>query len=284
MRKSTMPYWTDPTDVVHMAACAMARDGPDNRRPASVRCIDADRRGDAVSTHHCVTRATINAPGATGLSGPIGPVGPAGPPGAVGVAGPQGPSGVQGPTGPTGPAGTTGPGGPPGATGPAGPIGPPGVPVTVDTVAFRARNDVSTEIVGGPATTMLLFNDESYDVANGAPADNYNAAASAFTAPLDGVYRFDVTANIVRNEGDALVIMSLTSTSDAAPIQRWITVSDAVGVTDADGATLSGDFLLLAGQSVSVMLTVVTVSQITYLAGPPTSVFSGSLVAPASPL
>ncbi|AVK74603.1 Collagen triple helix domain containing protein [Pandoravirus quercus] len=271
------------SDVAQTATCAAARDGLDDPQRMSLYGVHLAPRGSADSPRHCLPCVTIKVPGAVGRPGSTGSIGPAGPPGAVGTIGPQGPAGVQGTRGPTGPAGIGGQEGPAGETGLAGPTGPPGVPATVDTVAFRANNNVTNTIDGGPATAVLLFNDESYDIANGAPANNYNAATSTFTAPLDGVYRFDITANIVRDEGDALVILSLTSTSGAAPIQRWVTVTDTAGVTDADGATLSGDFLLLAGQSVTATITVVTTSEVTIPAGPPISVFSGSLVAPAPP-
>jgi len=132
-----------------------------------------------------------NAP--AGATGPTGPTGPAGNNGLVGPPGATG-AGVTGPQGSTGPTGATGPGA--GATGPTGPIGPTGVGVagptgatgpagTPNPIGFRVNYAGTTLIPYG--ITQLTFLNEEFN-------DGGGYLANTFTAPLDGVYHFEIQA------------------------------------------------------------------------------------------
>ncbi len=123
--------------------------------------------------------------GATGLNGLTGPTGPTG----VGTAGPTGLKGATGATGATGAgAGATGPTGPTGPTGAtgvglAGPTGPTGPAGSGGSgVAFRASYPGTVAMQTG--TTPLTYTVTNFN-------DGGGYAASAFTAPSDGVYHFE---------------------------------------------------------------------------------------------
>lgn len=185
--------------------------------------------------------------GAVGPPGPPGLVGPAGPIGPPGVPGPSGPPGAQGPVGPPG---LPGPTGVQGATGPQGIAGPPGPAPT--TVAFRA-DGVAAQAVTTTAPLQVLYENQLYDLQDGVAADNYNPATSTFTAPLAGTYRFAANANGTRITGQPTVVLSIVSSNASQPpAQRWFTAFDVTDLVEAYGVTVDGDFLLAAGDTVTV--------------------------------
>jgi hypothetical protein len=147
-------------------------------------------------------------------------------------------------------------------------------------VAFRADNRSAS--VFGAGASALPFPIEIFDVVNAAPANTYNTATSIFTAPLDGVYHFDLAVNILRLAGQPTVVLALISNNGSAPIQRWVTAFDVEDVDDEYGATVSGDFLLRAGQTVTPAILLPVGSQVA-TTGLITSSFSGGLTAEAPP-
>lgn len=212
-----------------------------------------------------------------------GPPGPPGPSGAVGAGGPQGPPGPTGAAGAQGPPGPVGPGGPPGAPGApgsVGPAGPPGAPpVAPPTVAFRAIKTNTQGGLGPGSTTVIDFLTEIYDLQDGVPANNYDAPTSTFTAPFDGVYRFEVPNIVLRESLTNNIILALVSSSGAPPIERWVAIpsSGALAIDLFVGA-LSGDFLLAAGQTVRAEITVVGPGTVSFVPGSSPFSFTGALV------
>ncbi|ATE82220.1 CBM6-CBM35-CBM36 like incomplete domain containing protein [Pandoravirus salinus] len=211
----------------------------DPRHPVSHSCC-----GPSVpACASFVVTGTRGPPGPPGLSGPVGPMGPTGAAGPVGAPGPQGPIG---PPGPPGPAGVPGAVGPPGLPGPPGPV-----PVTI---AFRA-DGIAAQAITTTAPIQVLYENQLYDLQDGVVADNYDPATSTFTAPLDGTYRFAANANGTRETGQPTIVLSIVSSNATQPpAQRWFTAFDAVDVADTYGATVDGDFTLVAGDTVTVTI------------------------------
>nr|UDO47584.1 collagen triple helix repeat motif-containing [Pandoravirus massiliensis] len=213
-----------------------------------------------------------------------GPPGPPGSSGGVGAAGAQGPPGATGAAGAQGPPGPVGPAGPPGAPGAPGNVGPPGPPgpssVSPPTVTFRAVKNNIQGGLGPGSTTVIDFLQEIYDLQNGVAANNYDAPTSTFTAPLDGVYRFEVPSIVLRESTTNNVIFALVSSGVDPPIERWVAIPN-IGAPGFDffvGA-LSGDFLLAAGQTVRVEITVVGPGTVSFAPGVAQFSFAGALVA-----
>ncbi|ATE82502.1 Collagen triple helix domain containing protein [Pandoravirus dulcis] len=183
----------------------------------------ADTHGAHVSS--CAPCALITVPGPTGPPGPPGAVGPSG---AQGAPGPTGTAGPQGPPGQGGPMGLTGAMGPPGDT---GPVGPPGaLVVTLPTVTFRAIKNNTQAGLGAGTTAVVTFPLEIFDLQDGVAANNYDPATSTFTAPLDGVYRFETPNIVLRETFTNNVILALVSNSGAPPIERWVAIPSPSGV------------------------------------------------------
>ncbi|AVK75962.1 C1q incomplete domain containing protein [Pandoravirus neocaledonia] len=223
-------------------------------------------------TQPCSAVSMVGVPGPVGLAGAPGPSGPPGPRGAPGTSGASGPAGVAGPPGP---AGVPGPPGQVGAQGPQGPPGPPAV-----SVAFRADADAAQPLTSVVPTT-IAYADEVYDLQNGIAANNYNPATSTFTAPLAGVYRFVTTANGTHVAGEPLVIIRFQTSPSQDLSQAQFTAFDAPDISDNFGATVTGDFQLAAGATVSVQgaLGLIPADFTLAPAGVAARTFSGSLVA-----
>ncbi|AJF98512.1 c1q-like domain motif-containing protein [Pandoravirus inopinatum] len=218
------------------------------------------------------TVCIIPTTGPQGLAGANGRGGAPGPRGVPGMAGAPGP---VGPAGPPGPAGLPGPPGFVGATGPPGPPGP--LPVSV---SFRADGVAPQTVVLGPLMT-LAYENEIYDLQNGAPADNYDPATSVFTAPVTGVYRFVATANGTSTTGS--LFLRLLLSTDAVGQALSQSVTSTFLVPDADdnyGLTVTGDYRLAAGNTMRVNIVNSGGGQFVVAgAGTIDRTFSGSLLA-----
>ncbi|AGO83519.1 Collagen triple helix domain containing protein [Pandoravirus salinus] len=243
----------DDTSVGH----PVRRDGDGRRTPSSIQT-------EPVA---CII-PTTGPRGSAGARGRIGAPGPRGAPGIVGAPGPVGPAGAPG---------FVGPPGPPGAVGPAGPPGPPG-PLAA-SVSFRADGVAPQTITGVVAT--LAYENQIYDLENGAPADNYDPATSVFTAPVTGVYRFIATANGTNVVAALFLRLFLATDAVGQALSQSVTSTfDAPDADDNFGLTVAGDYRLAAGNTMRVNMTGVGASQFTVAgAGTINRTFSGSLVA-----
>lgn len=269
--RPTLPSF--PPDFVQNSQAAAAgcrnRDAPCRQSLAHV--VAARQRA---RFRPCPTLSVVGVRGSAGPAGAPGGRGPTGPQGAPGAAGAAGPRGAAGPPGPVGLPGTPGPAGAP------GPQGPPGPPAA--SVAFRADAVVAQPLTSAVLTTIAYAN-EIYDLQDGVAANNYNPVTSTFTAPLAGVYRFVTTANGTRTAGEPpVVIRFLTSAVGQGVTQARFTAFDVPGVVDNYGATITGDFQLAAGDTMSVVGLVGLIPADFTLApsGVVARTFSGSLVAP----
>ncbi|WBR14857.1 Collagen triple helix repeat domain-containing protein [Pandoravirus kuranda] len=232
----------------------------------------ADTVGDPARGQPCTTMGTFAAPGPAGSPGALGPRGPAG------ASGPPGGVGAAGPRGPPGPAGAGGLPGPPGPVGPRGPPGPQGAPAS--TVAFAAQG-LATQAISSGVPVTVAYESEVYDLQDAAAAANYDPATSTFTAPLGGVYRFIATANGTQTDGTPNVVIALvTSAAGQGDTSAQFIVYDGVGVDGDFGASLSADFELSAGDTVTVQASI-AVGPGTFTLAPAAAVtrtFAGSLV------
>lgn len=161
-----------------------------------------------------------------------------------------------------GPAGDVGPPGPPGPAGPALP-----------SVLFRASAPL---LLFNPGTVTVPYTGEIYDLQDGVPANNYDPVTSTFTAPVDGVYRFEALVTVGTSAGMGLTVLALVSSNGAPPIQRWFTAPDRP--SSFSPASLSGDFLLAAGDTVIVQMTTQAAGTVNTFQ----TTFSGGLVAVAA--
>nr|UDO47164.1 collagen triple helix repeat, C1q domain [Pandoravirus massiliensis] len=213
-------------------------------------------------------------PGSRGVAGGAGPSGPQGAPGAIGAPGQPGPPGTVGPQGPIGAQGPSGD---------VGPVGPQGPPASPTTVAFRATKNLTQGTLGAGTTTTVIYEQEIFDLVGGAASDNYDPVTSVFTAPVSGVYRFQAPSTVLRFLAlSNNVVFRLVTDSGAPPIERWLAAPIISGVNDTFVAGLSGDFLLSAGQTVRVEVTVNGPGAVVVPGGTPTPSFTGALVMPTA--
>jgi hypothetical protein len=148
-------------------------------------------------------------------------------------------------------------------------------------VAFRA-DGLTARAVGG-FTVPIGYETEIYDLQDGLPANNYDPVASVFTAPLAGTYRFAANLNGQTSAGTPTVTFSIvTSNVTQPPGNSQFTafmVPAVPGVFPRYSASVDVDFLLDAGDTVSVTMTGTDGSTFVSL-GPPVvqRAFSGSLI------
>lgn len=140
----------------------------------------------------------------------------------------------------------------------------------------RALSCVGPLLLFNPGTVTVPYTAEIYDLQDGSPANNYDPVTSTFTAPVDGVYRFEALVTVGTSAGMGLTVVSLVSSNGAPPIQRWLTAPDQA--SSFVPATLSGDFLLAAGDTVIVQATAEGAGTINSFQ----TTFSGGLVAVTS--
>ncbi|AVK77034.1 Collagen triple helix and C1q domain containing protein [Pandoravirus macleodensis] len=213
----------------------------------------------------------VNVPGQVGPAGASGAEGTPGPPGALGSVGPVGVQGIRGPVGPTGNPGASG------ALGPVGPVGPQAEAVGVGFGAHALAQAFPLNTV-----VTVVFTIEDYDLQANGVADNYDPTTSVFTAPLAGVYQFDVEVSIQINSGSRNILVALVTDSGAPPIERWFTLSNLSAPTDFQGATVSGGFVLAPGQTVRVEASAVGTGVAT-LGSQVRNTFTGHMISPVLP-
>nr|UDO47166.1 collagen triple helix repeat domain [Pandoravirus massiliensis] len=241
--------------------------------PAGAACADVVVSGtDPTRSLQCTPIGTLAVPGPAGLPGAIGPRGP---PGALG---PPGGAGAGGPRGPPGPAGAIGLPGAPGPVGPPGPAGVQGAPAS--TVAFAAQG-IGAQAITSDVPVTVTYESEIYDLQDAAAAANYDPATSTFTAPLSGVYRFIATVNGTQTDATPNVgVAFATSAAGQGQTSAQFVVYDGAGVDGDFGASLSADFQLNAGDTMTVQASIV-IGPGAFTLAPAASVtrtFAGSLV------
>ncbi|WBR14801.1 C1q domain-containing protein [Pandoravirus kuranda] len=225
------------------------------------RALARSARGDAVASdpvhaRRCHVHPVPVAFSLVGALGPRGPRGPTGPGGAAGAQGEAGVPGAAGAPGPRGQGGSAGLPGTPGAVGPQGPAGPAGPTVAPSRVTFRADGVAALPVVTAAFVTVPYEN-EIYDLQDGAAADNYDPLTSTFTAPLAGVYRFAAMASGTLVSGTPTVSLVLTtSAAGQGPTRALFRAFDIAGATDNYSANVVGDFQLAVGDTVTPQVSV----------------------------
>ncbi|AVK77520.1 Collagen triple helix and C1q domain containing protein [Pandoravirus macleodensis] len=252
-------------------ASASRRSLPENRADGANAARHAGSNWCAPPKQHGPSVCVIPTIGPQGLAGANGRAGASGPRGVPGMAG------APGPVGPAGPAGSAGLPGPPGAVGAAGPTGPVG-PLPI-SVSFRADGVVAQTV--SAVLTTVTYENQIYDLQNGAPANNYNPATSVFTAPVTGVYRFIATVNGTNVVATlARRILLSTDAVGQALSQSVTSTFDVPGADDNFGLTVAGDYRLAAGNTMRVNTISAGGSQFAVAAATVINrTFSGSLLA-----
>lgn len=132
-----------------------------------------------------------------------------------------------------------------------------------NSVAFAAYHD-TTQNSGNNAYADIAFNTELYDIGS-------NFASSTFTAPVDGIYHFDVSVRATANHTRLSVAVCLSDNT----ILMEGGVASSSNVTN-DNAVIGGDVKLDESQTVKVR---VFANATTALSGDANLVrFSGHLV------
>lgn len=147
-------------------------------------------------------------------------------------------------------------------------------------MTFRA-DGVAAQPLTAVALATVTYENEIYDLQGGAAADNYDPVTSTFTVPLAGVYRFIATANGTRASDEPVVtIRFVTSAAGQGTTQAQFSAYDVVGVEDNFGATITADFQLAAGDTMTVEASVNPAGANFILAGAGVigRTFAGSLV------
>jgi hypothetical protein len=141
--------------------------------------------------------------------------------------------------------------------------------------AFRAylnANSGQSDWTFSVTPPKVVFDVESYDVGG-----NYDTGSSTFTAPITGLYHFDVNIYVSGTQNNALNWVSTYLFVDGVQVSR--TIVDPVG-RDYGAPELSDNLQLTAGQEVVVRLGVNGYNNITVHGDSDGSItnFSGYLI------